>query len=105
MDGTICETRQPSQSYMDVLPKPGAIEALKKLKIDGHCIIIYTSRHMTACNNSMGKITAKQAPVFYEWFKKYGIEYDELWFGKPLADMYIDDKGMKFDGWDKLTNI
>ena len=26
-------------------------------------------------------------------FKKWGILYDQLIFGKPAADLYIDDKG------------
>ena len=103
MDGTICETRAPKQSYLDVAPKPGAIEILKKLKSEGHYIIIYSSRHMATCNNNIGQIIAKQAPIFYEWFKKYGIEYDELIFGKPLADVYIDDKALQYEqNWDDI---
>ena len=26
-------------------------------------------------------------------FKKWGVLYDQLIFGKPAADLYIDDKG------------
>ena len=29
--------------------------------------------------------------------EKHGVKYDELIFGKPLADMYIDDKCMNVD--------
>jgi capsule biosynthesis phosphatase len=103
MDGTICEIRKPDELYIDVLPKQGAIEALKKLKAEGHYIIIHTSRHMKACNNNIGEIIAKQAPVFHEWFKKWGIEYDELLFGKPLADVYIDDRGLQFENWKDIN--
>jgi capsule biosynthesis phosphatase len=105
MDGTICETRLSHQNYLDVLPKPGAIEVLRKLKAEGHYIIIYSSRHMLTCNNNIGQITAKQAHIFYEWFKKYDIEYDELILGKPLADVYIDDKALKYQqNWDDIYN-
>ena len=100
MDGTICESRKEGQSYLDVKPLPGAIEKLQTLKEEGHYLIIYTARHMKTCNNNLGMITAKQAPVIDEWFKNYGIHYDELWFGKPLADVYIDDKGIQFRNWD-----
>jgi len=104
MDGTICETKKEGQNYSDVLPLPGAIETLKKLKAEGHYIIIHSARNMAACNNNLGKIIANQAPIFIEWFKKYGVEYDELIFGKPLADIYIDDKGFKFENWNEIKN-
>ena len=105
MDGTICDTKKPGESYENVQPKENAIEILKKLKEEGHYIIIYSSRHMVTCNNNLGQITAKQSHIFYDWFKKYGIEYDELWFGKPLADIYIDDKALKYEeNWVDIYN-
>ncbi len=103
MDDTICESKKVGENYMDVQPKPDAIEILKKLKADGHYIIIYSSRHMLTCNNNIGQIIAKQAHIFYEWFKKYDIEYDELVLGKPLADVYIDDKAIKYkQNWNEI---
>ena len=105
MDGTICETKKPDEEYKDVKPKPGAVEALKKLKADGHTIIIHSSRNMAAQTNNVAKIIAVQAPVFKEWFDKYGIEFDELLFGKPLADIYIDDKALQYrESWIEIIN-
>ena len=37
-----------------------------------------------------------------EWLEKYCIPYDELLFGKPHVDVFIDDKGMKFKNWDDV---
>ena len=37
-----------------------------------------------------------------DWLKKNNVKYDELIFGKPHADMYIDDLGLSFDSSDKL---
>ena len=34
--------------------------------------------------------------------EKYKIPYDELHFGKPVADFYVDDKGYKLEDWDNL---
>ena len=105
MDGTICETRKDGEKYDEVKPKPGAVDTLRQLRLDGHYIIIYSSRHMATCNNNLGKITAIQAPVFEKWFKKHKIEYDELWFGKPLADIYIDDKTIPYENnWGDIYN-
>lgn len=43
--------------------------------------------------------------IFYEWFKKYDVEYDELILGKPFADVYIDDKALKYEqNWDDIYN-
>ena len=103
LDGTICENKKSGQSYEDVLPLPGAVETLKRLKTQGHYIIILTARNMVTHNNSIGKIIAKQSPIVLDWLKKYEIPYDELHFGKPHADYFIDDKGIQFTTWDDLN--
>ena len=51
---------------------------------------------------NVGKINAVQGPILYEWLEKYEIPYDEIYFGKPNADVYIDDKGLKFESWKNL---
>ncbi len=102
LDGVICETKTESQSYNDVAPMPGAINTLKLLKQQGHYIIIATARHMKTCNGNLGLILAKQGKNLFEWLDRHEIPYDEVWFGKPLADCYIDDKGYKFTTWDKV---
>lgn len=99
LDGTICYTRKENESYSDVEPIPGAIETLRKLKTDGHYIIIHTARHVKTCNNNLGMIVAKQGKTLFDWLDKHQIPYDEIWFGKPLADLYVDDKGLKFNSW------
>ena len=102
LDGTICENRKKAQSYINVLPKKDAIKTIKKLKKKGHTIIIFTSRHMKTCNNNVGKIVAKQGLNLLNWLNSYEIPYDEIWFGKPLADIYIDDKAKKFTNWQDI---
>jgi capsule biosynthesis phosphatase len=104
LDGTICTVKTKEQSYHDVHPLPGAVEYLNKLKSEGHYIIINTARNMLTYNDSLGKIIANQAPIVIEWLKKYNIPYDELLFGKPYADFYIDDKSVEFNGWEEIKN-
>jgi capsule biosynthesis phosphatase len=104
LDGTICHIKNPNQNYIDIEPLPGAIEFLNELKSNGHYIIIYTARNMLTYQDSLGKIIANQAPVVIEWLKKYQIPYDELLFGKPFADYYIDDKSVEFKTWEKIKN-
>lgn len=102
IDGTIAETRKEKQFYWEVEPKEGAVESLQKLKEEGHYIILYTARNMETFSSNLGKINAVQGPVLFDWLKKYEIPYDEIYFGKPSADVYIDDKGLKFETWKNL---
>ena len=103
LDGTICENRKKDQSYANVVPKKDAVKTIKKLKKKGHKIIIFTSRHMKTCNNNLGEIIAKQGLNLFNWLNNYEIPYDEIWFGKPLADIYIDDKAKKFTNWGDIN--
>lgn len=102
LDGTICYTKLPDEEYINVKPIPGAVEYLQKLKADGNYIIIHTARNMKTYNNNIGQIIANQSSVVIEWLKKHEIPFDELHFGKPLADFYIDDKAIRFESWDIL---
>lgn len=102
LDNTICELKKDDEQYEDVLPKEGAVEYLTQLKKDNHYIIIHTARNMATHNNNIAKIIANQAPIVIDWLKKHNIPYDELLFGKPLADYYIDDKGVQFTDFETL---
>lgn len=104
-DGTICENKKPGQSYEDVKPIPGAIEALKELREKGFDIVIHTARHMATCNNNVAKVTAIQAPIIIDWCKKYDCPYDELLFGKPHVDYIIDDKAIEFTNWEDTKKV
>lgn len=104
LDGTLCENKRPGQEYKDVVPMEGAVEYLKHLRQQGHYIIIMTARNMVTYNNNVGQIIANQAPIVIEWLKKYDMPYDELLFGKPHADFFVDDKGVKFTSIENLKN-
>lgn len=101
IDGTICSLRKPDEDYKDVKPLTGAAETLKKLRLEGHYVILATARHMNTCDSNVGLVVARQGLTLLEWLKQYGFEYDELWFGKPYAHVYIDDRALQFSGsWD-----
>tara|TARA_B100001564_G_C20242802_1_gene491280 strand:+ start:194 stop:547 length:354 start_codon:yes stop_codon:yes gene_type:complete len=102
LDGTICEDKLGDQTYEDLKPIQGSVEIMQKLKKEGHYLIIYTARNMVTYNNNLGKIIANQSKVVIDWLEKFKIPYDELHFGKPVADFYIDDKGYKLESWNKF---
>jgi capsule biosynthesis phosphatase len=99
LDGTICENLRSGITYKDVKPLPGAVETLEELKQRGYYIVISTARNMRTCNNNLGRVIARQGKIVFEWLEKYGIPYDEVLFGKPHVDYFIDDKGIKFTNW------
>lgn len=103
LDGTICTIKKPNQTYEDVEPLVGAVEKLQSWKQQGHYIIIATARHMKTCNGNVGLVLAKQGKTLFDWLDKHKIPYDEVWFGKPLADCYIDDKAIKFTSWEEIS--
>jgi capsule biosynthesis phosphatase len=104
IDGTICALREPHQNYKNVAPLPGAAQKIKELRQSGNYIILNTARHMKTCESNVGLVIAREGLTLLEWLKEHEFEYDEIWFGKPYAHIYIDDKALKFEGsWDSVN--
>ena len=103
LDGVIAELREDGQSYSDVLPVSGAVEKLKSLKLNGNKIIIYTARHMKTTDANVGLLMARMGKITLDWLDKHQIPYDEIYFRKPWADVYIDDNAHRFVGWEKIS--
>lgn len=74
---------------------PGAVEALKTL-LRRNTVIIHSCRG----NYFEGALLIKEA------LASAGITSIEVWAapGKPIADIYIDDRGYHFTDWTKTLN-
>ena len=104
LDGTICEIKKEGQSYSDVLVKPGAKEMIDKLRLAGHTIIIHTARNMGSTGHNVGKAMKNVGKITLDWLEANGIEFDEIFFGKPNADITIDDRVIRFrENWYDMT--
>jgi capsule biosynthesis phosphatase len=103
LDGVVCRLREPGQNYAELEPVPGAVEKLRQLRAAGHTIIIATARHMKTCDGNVGLAVARQGGVTLDWLARHGIEYDEIHFGKPHAQVYIDDNGLRFESWGSIA--
>lgn len=103
LDGTICEHRKNGQTYADVLPKPGAKEMIDHLRKQGHIIIIHTARNMRTQDHNVGKVMKHVGKVTLDWLDEHAIAYDEIFFGKPNADITIDDRSLRFEDWSLIT--
>jgi capsule biosynthesis phosphatase len=103
LDGTICTLKQKHETYADVLVKPNAAEFIKKLREEGHYIIIQTARNMATCEGNFGKVMKNVGKVTLDWLEKNEVEYDEIYFGKPNANLYIDDRAFRFVDWREMA--
>jgi capsule biosynthesis phosphatase len=103
LDGVICRLREPGQTYAELEPVPGAVEKLQSLKAAGHYLIICTARHMKTCEGNVGMVVARQGAVTIDWLTRHGVPYDELHFGKPHAQIYIDDNAWRFESWNAIA--
>ena len=103
LDGVICELN-PERNYSDLSPVEGAVEALRTLRSKGHYIIIHTARHMKTMDSNTGLVLASKGLITLEWLKKHQIEFDEIYFGKPWADFYIDDNALRFSSWSETLH-
>jgi capsule biosynthesis phosphatase len=104
LDGVVCRLKSEGQQYADLLPVPGVVERLRELRQQGHYIIIHTARHMKTCAGNVGRAIALQGGVTLDWLRRHEVEYDELYFGKPEADVYLDDNAWRFSSWDEIAS-
>jgi capsule biosynthesis phosphatase len=91
LDNTLVTHPTIPGDYSSVLPIQRNIDYLKLLKSLGHTIIIYTARRMKTHKGNTGVIIADIGKVTFESLDKFNIPYDEIYFGKPYANFYIDD--------------
>ncbi len=93
VDETICKAI--NRDYANAIPKIDVIKKINYLHDElGYEIELYTSRGMVSCNGEIEKIKEKNEKILVEWLNKNDVHYDTLTFGKPIADFYVDDKGM-----------
>ncbi len=103
LDGVICQLRKENETYDVLLPVEGAIEKINSLKKEGHYIIIYTARRMKTHQANTAKVIADIGKLTLDWLEKLDIPYDEIMFGKPWADIYIDDNAFRFKTWSQIS--
>jgi capsule biosynthesis phosphatase len=103
LDGVVCGLRAPGVAYADAEPVPLAREKIRALRAAGHTIILHTARHMKSTGGNVGLAVGRVGLTTLAWLERHGIEYDELYFGKPWADVYIDDNAWRFEGWDPIA--
>lgn len=99
LDNTVCERKLGDKTYDSVEPFPEALDTLRWLRSEGHTIILHTARHMKTCDGNVGRVLGKQGKTLFDWLEKHQIPYDEIWWSKPHADLFIDDAVHTHTDW------
>lgn len=102
LDNTLVSFPKINNDYTSVEPIVENIEFLRYVKSLGHTIIIHTARRMRTHGGNVGKILADVGKITFDTLTKFDIPFDEIYFGKPEADIYIDDLALNcFDDLEK----
>ena len=86
IDGTICSQEV---DYSKAKPFRDRIDKINRLYHEGNTIIFFTGR-----GNTTGidwEIVTRQQ------LREWKVAYHKLIFGKPYAELYIDNKGVEAD--------
>jgi len=84
IDGTICSITHGD--YGDAKPFLDRIGHLRQLHEAGNTILLFTARGSTTGID--WEATTR------EQLKTWGVPFHELRFGKPYADIFVDDKAI-----------
>lgn len=90
IDETIC-TSPEDRDYIKAEPIFDRIKKINDLYEEKNIIVYWTARG-TGSGIDWREVTEKQ-------FKKWGVKYHELRFGKPIYDLFIDDKNINSDNY------
>ena len=90
IDETIAETPE-DRNYNLSAPIKENIEKANKLYDEGNTIVYWTARG-TGSGIDWESATKQQ-------FEEWGVKYHDLKFGKPIYDLFIDDKNMNTGDW------
>ena len=90
IDETICISPE-DRDYSKATPLMDRIGKINDLYDSGNTIVYWTARG-TGSGIDWRSVTEEQ---FVEW----GVKYHDLKFGKPIYDMFIDDKNINSNNY------
>ena len=88
IDETICSTPD-NRDYAKSVPIMHNIKKINDMYKKGNTIVYWTARG-TGSGIDWKEVTQKQ-------FSDWGVKYHDLKFGKPIYDLFIDDKNINSD--------
>lgn len=100
IDGTLTEPHEGTP--WEAIPRPKRIAYVNELYDEGATIYLATARgfirstamhgnDITSAQNEADKYCRERTEA---QLKKWGVKYHALFFGKPRAAIYVDDRGI-----------
>jgi hypothetical protein len=104
IDNTIATTI--GTKYHLSKPIKSQIKKINKLYGRGYIIKIFTARYMGKHNGNVNLIKKKYYQKTYNQITNWGLKFHELIMGKPIFDLFIDDKAynVRDKNLDKILN-
>jgi len=99
IDNTIITNSDVHGCSTGIEPIPRIVDMIRRLHGEGHTIVLATARSMETCNSNLGRAGKRGMMSVLNKLEEYKIPYDEIYFGKPWAHLYVDDKA-----WNQYTN-
>ena len=90
IDKTICKTNRLAYHLSE--PIKNKILLINKLYEKGHIIKLFTSRYMGRYKGNVNLIEKKFYSKTEKQLKTWGLKFHDLIMGKPLYDIFVDDK-------------
>jgi CMP-N,N'-diacetyllegionaminic acid synthase len=94
IDGVICKTIK--NNYKNSIPNYKVIQFINNLYSDGHYIIIFTARYMGRNKENISQAKKQGYKFTFNQLKKWGLNFNQLIFGKPSYDLIVDDRSIFF---------
>jgi len=101
IDGTICDTPPNVYPWNGAVPRMSRIKKVNELYDEGATIYLMTARgfiHSSAIHDNISDAQT-EADNFARskteaQLTKWGVKYHKLYFGKPRAVTYVDDRAV-----------
>lgn len=90
-DSTIHDPQNRLNGYKMGQPILGAALSINQLRTEGHEIIIFP----TWADNQ------QRRKAIVDWLTYFGVGFDDITSVKPDADVYLDDRAIRFTNWDQ----
>ena len=94
IDNMICKTIK--SNYKKSKPIKKNIKFINQLYNQGHTIKIFTARYMGRTEDDEKQAKKRAKKITLDQLENWSVKYHKVFFGKPSADFYIDDKSLNF---------
>lgn len=97
IDNVICKTDK-KKDYTLSKPISKNINCINDLFNKGYYIKLFTARYMGRSKENIRIAKKRASNLTIKQLKKWNVSYNEIIFGKPSYDLFVDDKAIFYKG-------